>query len=109
MSWKTRAMKKLEAGEEVTVRPSGNSMKGRVGHKDYVTLAPCDPRELCVGDVVLARVKGTVYLHLLVAVQGKRFLIGNNKGGLNGWTTEEKIYGRAVRISRSRASKVARA
>jgi len=30
-------------------------------------------------------VKGSDYLHLIKAVNQGRFLIGNNRGGTNGW------------------------
>ena len=52
---------------------------------DLVTLEPCDPEKLTPGDVVLVRVRGTDYLHLIKAVNGDRVLIGNNRGGTNGW------------------------
>ena len=40
----------------------------------------------------------TVYLHLIKAVNQGRFLIGNNRGGLNGWVGPHAIYGLATRI-----------
>jgi len=39
-----------------------------------------------------------VYLHLIKAVDGQRFLIGNNRGGINGWVGPQAIYGIATRI-----------
>ena len=81
MGWATFAIEKLQRGETAQIRPSGHSMTGRVNHKDLVTLAPCNPDDLAVGDIVLVRVKGNVYLHLVKAVDNhKRFLIGNNQG-----------------------------
>jgi hypothetical protein len=53
MGWANFAMERLQKGETVQIRPSGHSMTGRVNHKDLVTLAPCDPDELAVGDIVL--------------------------------------------------------
>jgi hypothetical protein len=50
--------------------------------------------------VVLVRVRGTVYLHLVKAVNQGRFLIGNNRGGINGWVGPSAIYGIATRIER---------
>src|SRR5438128_8306752 len=35
--------------------------------------------------IVLRKVKGFQYLHLIRAAQGKRFQIGNNRGRVNGW------------------------
>jgi hypothetical protein len=51
-----------------------------------------------VGDVVLVRVKGRDYLHLVQARRGKQVLIGNNKGGTNGWVGPNALYGIAVEI-----------
>ncbi len=50
------------------------------------------------GDIVLCRVKGAQYLHLVKAVQGERFQIGNSRGGINGWVTLRQIFGRLVRV-----------
>ena len=36
-----------------------------------------------VDDIGLCRVKGNQYLHLVKAIQGERFQIGNNRGGIN--------------------------
>jgi hypothetical protein len=36
-----------------------------------------------VGDIVLCRVGGRQYLHLILAIQGERFQIGNNRGGVS--------------------------
>ena len=44
------------------------------------------------------RVRGTDYLHLIKAIQGDRFLIGNNRGGTNGWVGANCIYGIATKI-----------
>jgi hypothetical protein len=50
---------------------------------------------LKTGMIVLARVSGRVYLHKITAVDyGRhRVQIGNNRGGINGWTAYEKVYG----------------
>ena len=41
------------------------------------------------------------YLHLIKAIDGKRFLIGNNRGGTNGWVGPSAVYGRATTVERS--------
>jgi len=68
-------------------------MRGRIESGQLVTLDPHLQPE--TGDAVLCRVKGNTYVHLVKAVQGngdkRRYLIGNNRGGTNGWTTT--IYG----------------
>ena len=75
-------------------------MRGKVNDGDLVTLEPCEPGALATGDIVLVRVRGTDYLHLIKAINGDRFLIGNNRGGTNGWVGRNAIYGRAVRVER---------
>ena len=101
MSWAKFAIEKLKRGETVQIRPRGHSMKGKVNDGDLVTVKPVDPTDLSVGDIVLARVKGKDYLHLVKATNQGRFLIGNNRGGINGWVGHHCIYGRATKIEPS--------
>jgi len=60
------------------------------------TVAPLEAAEPVKGDIVLCKVKGSEYLHLVKAVQGKRYQIGNNKGRVNGWIGRSAIFGRLV-------------
>ena len=62
------------------------------------TVVPVGGEHLNVGDIVLCKVNGFQYLHLIKAIQGKRFQIGNNRGRINGWIGENGIYGKCVRI-----------
>lgn len=96
MSWADRAIKLLADGKEAVIKPHGNSMKPKVESGATVTLEPVTTDDVEVGDIVLCRVKGNVYLHLVKAKQGNRVLIGNNRGGTNGWT--KAVYGRATEI-----------
>jgi len=98
MNWATFAIEALQRGEVTRISPRGHSMHGRVEDGDLVTLEPCDPATLKIGDVVLVRAKGHVYLHLIKAVDRGRYLIGNNRGGTNGWVSTNSIYGRAIKI-----------
>lgn len=75
-------------------------MTPRVNDGDVVTVAPCDASILRPGDIVLVRVRGRVYLHLIKARDGQRFLIGNNRGGTNGWVGPSAIHGRAIDVHR---------
>jgi hypothetical protein len=43
-----------------------------------------EPDMLPRGDVVLVKVKGTVYLHLITALEKERVQIGNNRGRIIG-------------------------
>ena len=98
MSWADRAISDLRSGRTTQVRPHGQSMRGLVESGSLVTLRPCDASSLKVGDIVLVRVKGNVYLHLVKAREGERLLIGNNRGGLNGWVGPQAVYGLATEV-----------
>lgn len=98
MSWAHFAKEALAQGRTVQVKPRGHSMKGRVNDGDLVTIEPCDTSTLQVGDIVLVRVRGNDYLHLIKAIDKSRFLIGNNRGGINGWVGHNCIYGKATKV-----------
>lgn len=97
MSWATHHIARLQAGETVRFRPRGHSMKGRVASGALCTVEPIRG-EIAVDDVVLCKVKGAQYLHLVKARQGERFLISNNVGGVNGWISANAIYGRLTKV-----------
>ena len=98
MSWATHYIEKLKNGETVSFRPKGNSMQGKVDSGQLVTVEPVGERELQKGDIVLCKVNGSQYLHLIKAIQGDRFQIGNNRGRINGWVGRSLIYGICTRI-----------
>lgn len=98
MSWAKFAIEGLKQGKTVQIRPRGHSMKGKVNDGALVTVAPCLADQLQVGDIVLVRVKGNDYLHLIKAINNGRFLIGNNRGGINGWVGHNCVYGKAIAI-----------
>jgi hypothetical protein len=99
MGWATGHIAQLREGRTVTFRPRGNSMTGKIESGQLCTVEPVrDPAVLKAGDIVLCKVGGREFLHLVKAVQGQRFQIGNNKGHINGWVTAGTIYGRCVRV-----------
>ena len=98
MSWADAAIQKLQKGETAKIRPRGHSMTGKVNDGELVTLEPCDPKSLKADDIVLVKVRGRVYLHLIKAVNNGRYLIGNNRGGTNGWVGANSIFGIATQI-----------
>jgi SOS-response transcriptional repressor LexA len=98
MRWADHAKEALRRGETVQVRPRGHSMKGKVDDGALVTLQPSVPDQLRPGDIVLVRVHGSDYLHLIKAISNGRFLIGNNRGGTNGWVGPNAVYGIATKI-----------
>src|SRR5262249_50739486 len=105
MSWAKYAIEALQRGETTMIRPRGHSMKGKVNDGDLVTLTPCNPAALSVGDIVLVRMHGNDYLHLIKAIDGERFQIGNNRGGINGWVRASGIYGIAMKVEPYSAEK----
>lgn len=99
MGWATPCIQKLRNGETVSFRPRGHSMKGRIESGQLCTVEPIqDFATLQKDDIVLCKVNGREYLHLIKAVQGARFQIGNNRGLINGWVGANSIFGRCTKI-----------
>jgi len=73
-------------------------MRGRIESGQLCTVEPVDPAAVAVGDIVLCKVNGRDYLHLVKAIQGPRFQIGNNRGRVNGWVAAGAIFGKCVRV-----------
>jgi len=100
MGWATHAIGKLKCGETVTLTPHGNSMLPRIKSGQTCVVAPLEDGQPEKGDVVLCKVNGNEYLHIVKAVQGSRYQIGNNKGRINGWVGRGAIFGRLVENGR---------
>ena len=94
MNWK---LEKLNNGETFITSEKGNSMTPIIKSGQKHKLAPTKLKNVKVGDIVFCKVKGSFYTHLVKAKNEKRgCLIGNNKGGINGWT--KQIYGKVIEI-----------
>jgi hypothetical protein len=91
---------RVSAGATVEFRPTGSSMVPLIRSRALVTVAPVDPTKVRVGDIVLARVAGSVYLHLVSAVDTGlgRVQISNNRGRVNGWTAHARVFGICVAV-----------
>lgn len=87
----------LAAGESVEFRPTGHSMEPIVKHRSLVHLEPVGGEAIVRGDVVLAKVNGRFFLHLVGAINGDQYRIENRRGHVNGWTTRKQIFGRLRR------------
>ena len=98
MGWASQYIAKLQKGETVSFRPRGNSMSGKIESGQLCTVEPADSTTIKAGDIVLCKVRGREYLHIVKAIQGPRFQIGNNRGHINGWITAGSIFGRCLRI-----------
>lgn len=60
-------------------------------------LAPITLKDVEVGDIVYCKVKGNFYTHLVKAKnEQKGLLIGNNRGGVNGWT--KAVFGKVIEV-----------
>lgn len=95
MAWCSAYLPRLEAGETVIMRPRGHSMTGIINSGDAVEISPVRESDiLSKGDVVLCKVKGAYYLHLIKSVKPGSYLIGNNRGRTNGWTLRKNIFGK---------------
>lgn len=91
--WATQYIELLRAGNTVRFRPHGNSMQPRIESGQLVTVEPVF-RPIVPGDIVLCKVEGRQWLHLVSAVGSDgRYQISNNKGHVNGWCTEQNVFG----------------
>jgi len=97
MGWATHYIAQLKEGQTVSFRPRGNSMTPKIESGQLCTVEPLRG-VLEVGDVVLCKVAGSEYLHLVKAIQGGRFQIGNNRGRINGWVGSSASYGRLTKV-----------
>lgn len=87
----------LEAGKSFVTSEKGNSMTPLIKSGQEHELSPAKWEDCEKGDIVFCKVKGKYYTHLVKAKDSKKgLLIGNNKGGTNGWT--KAVYGKVTRI-----------
>jgi len=90
-------LERLQSGESFITSEKGNSMVPLImsGQKHKVEPATWENCE--VGDIVYCKVKGNFYTHLVKAKNEDRgLLIGNNRGGINGWT--KQVYGKVTEV-----------
>jgi hypothetical protein len=101
MGWASNYIKKLQDGETIKFRPRGNSMKGKIESGQLCTVQPIiEYDELKSGDIVLCKVKGNQYLHLIKSIKGNQFKISNNKGYINGIISSNSIFGKCIKIEK---------
>lgn len=98
MGWATAYIAKLKEGEEVSFRPKGNSMLPRIRSGDLCTVSPVPLSEIQAGDVVLCKVHGREFLHLVKAIKNGSYLIANNRGHINGWVGASSVYGKLTKV-----------
>jgi hypothetical protein len=93
MGWATNHIEKLKQGQSVSFRPRGNSMTPIIKSGQLCTVDPIGPQGVSKGDVVLCKVRGNQFLHLVSAVRGDQVQISNNHGHVNGWCSKQNIFG----------------
>jgi len=87
-------LERLQKGETFVTSEKGNSMSPIIKSGQDHKLAPAKLEDVSVGDVVYCKVKSNFYTHLVKAKGDRGVLIGNNKGGINGWT--KNVYGKVI-------------
>lgn len=94
-NWAAQHILQLSEGRVVKFRPHGNSMQPRIESGQLVTCVPVTAeRVINVGDIVLCKVDGRCWLHLVSAIGSDgRYQISNNKGHINGWCQHKNLYG----------------
>lgn len=97
MGWANPYVAKLKNGETVSFRPNGNSMTPKIMSGNLITVSP-DIGEIGKGDIVLCKVSGRYFCHLVTAVHGDRYQISNNHGHVNGWVGKNCIFGKVVKV-----------
>jgi len=97
MGWANYHIEKLKAGESVQFRPHGNSMQPKIKSGQLCTVEPIKDI-ISIDDMVLCKVRGKEYLHLVKAIKGDQYQIGNNHGYINGWTSNKSIFGKVVKV-----------
>lgn len=96
-------VKELKDGKICKVTGIGNSMTPILKSRQPVICEPVtEETELKKKDIVLCKVNGHFYLHLIWSVTGKgekaEYLIGNNHGHANGRIRRNHIYGKVTKI-----------
>jgi hypothetical protein len=98
MGWVNDARKELANGRQIQIRPFGGSMRGRIESGQLVTLAPVEPSEVRLGDVVLVEWRGNFLLHIVKEAREDQLLIGNNVGKINGWVSATAVIGKVIAV-----------
>ena len=90
-------LEKLLNKETFVTSERGNSMSPLIKSGQNHKLQPATWESVEVDDIVYCKVKGNFYTHLVKAKNDdKGCLIGNNKGGINGWT--KLVYGKVIEV-----------
>ena len=87
----------LLQGETCIVVGYGNSMTPKLMSGEAVIMEPVNEDTILEkGDIVLVKVNGRYYCHLISAIRKNSYQISNNHKHVNGWVSKSKIYGRMI-------------
>ena len=88
---------RLQQGETCIVVGYGNSMTPKLMSGEAVIMEPVIKDTILEkGDIVLVKVNGRYYCHLISAIRKNSYQISNNHKHVNGWVSKSKIYGRMI-------------
>ena len=94
---KNYKLERLKKGETFITSEKGNSMSPKIKSGQSHKLAPVELKDVNVDDIVYCKVRGNYYTHLVKAKSDEKgVLIGNNRGGINGWT--KQVFGKVIEI-----------
>lgn len=94
---KNYKLERLQNGETFITSEKGNSMVPLIHSGQEHELAPATWEEVEVDDIVYCKVKGNFYTHIVKAKNDQKgCLIGNNRGGINGWT--RSVFGKVIKV-----------
>lgn len=95
---------RLQDGETCKVTGVGNSMTPILkSHQPVICTPVTESTELSKRDIVMCKVNGHFYLHLIWSIRAagttsEMFLIGNNHKHPNGWINRKNIFGKVIEI-----------
>ena len=89
-------LERLERGETFVTSEKGSSMSPIIKSGQDHMLSPINIEDVKIGDIVYCKIHGNFYTHLVKSIGERGCLIGNNKGGINGWTNQ--VYGKVIEI-----------
>lgn len=94
---KNYKLEKLQNGNTFITSEKGNSMLPLIKSGQKHKITPITWDKCYDGDIVYCKVNGRYYTHLVKGrSEEKGLLIGNNKGGINGWT--KNVYGKVIEV-----------
>ena len=87
----------LQNGETCIVTGYGNSMTPKLKSGESVIMEPVTEETILKkGDIVLCKVNGNYYCHLISSIRGNSYQISNNHKHVNGWISKNNIFGRMI-------------